>query len=69
MRATEHDLDEALRAEGIHPIALPAARKVAEALRPLVESAREADMLGRDIEAFFACCVRALVWHRKDEPA
>ena len=47
----------------------PTARKVCDALRPLVESAREADMLGRDIEAFFACCVRAMVWHRKDDPA
>lgn len=67
MRATERDLDESLRAEGIHPNALPTARKVCDALRPLVESAREADMLGRDIEAFFACCVRAMVWHRTQD--
>lgn len=60
--ATEHDLDEALRAEGIHPVALPAARKVADALRPLVESARGADLQAHEIEAFMGCVVRALVY-------
>ena len=60
--ATEYDMDEALRAEGIHPIALPAARKVADALRPLVESARGADLQAHEIEAFMGCVVRALVY-------